>query len=330
MRIGERFSASPCHLCGGTQRALLATRGRGYVPLRTAVCTGCGLVAHDPLPDPAELAAFYAERYRCDYKGAERPKPKHVLRALRGAVSRAARLAPHLPPGARVLDVGASSGEFVHVMRRLGHAASGIEPNRGYAAAARERWGVGLEVAGIEEARIAPASLDLVTLNHVLEHVHDPLATLRLCRAWLRPGGVLFVEVPNLAGVRKQAANTFHRAHIWNFTPATLRGVARRAGLAPLAGEAAGSTSLLLQAAPPAWPEPDPAEAERIIRQVREEQGALAYLLSGAPFSRRWHRLRRNIEEARLLRSGPLEAIAERLIAEAAIPPESALLRRAA
>jgi 2-polyprenyl-3-methyl-5-hydroxy-6-metoxy-1,4-benzoquinol methylase len=330
MQTAERFSATACLLCGGTDRALLATRGRGFVPLRTAICTGCGLVSHDPLPEPETLAAFYAERYRRDYKGGERPKPKHVLRALRGAVARAARLASHLPERARVLDVGASSGEFVHVMRRLGHEASGIEPNRGYAAAARERWGVALAAGGIEEARIAPASLDVVTLNHVLEHVRDPVATLAACRASLRPGGVLFVEVPNLAGMRKQAANTFHRAHIWNFTPATLHGVALRAGFVPLPGEAADSTSLLLCPARPATPAADPAEALRLMRQVRQEQGALAYLLSGAPFTRRWHRLRRNIDEAWLLRTAPLEALAERLIAEARIPRGQAAPRRAA
>ena len=300
MKIGARVAASPCGLCGGTERQVIATRGRGYVPLTTAVCTGCGLVSHHPLPDPAEVAAFYASRYRVAYKGAYEPKRKHALRALRGALARAARLAPSLPPGAQVLDVGASSGEFTYVMARHGFAARGLEPNRRYAAFARRTYGAMVETCGLEEASIAPGSLDLVTLNHVLEHLADPWDALRRVHGWLGPDGLLFVEVPNLAGVRKQAANTFHMAHIWNFTPETLRLLAWHCGFVPLEGEDASHTSFVMRkrrATDAAPMGANPALAERLARQVTTQGRPLAYLLSGSPVTRRVARLRRNIGE---------------------------------
>jgi 2-polyprenyl-3-methyl-5-hydroxy-6-metoxy-1,4-benzoquinol methylase len=330
LKIGARIAASPCRLCGGAERQVLATRGRGLQPLTTVVCRGCGLVSHHPLPDPAEVAAFYATRYRLAYKGGWEPKRKHALRAQRGAVARAARLAPLLPPGGHVLDIGASSGEFTYVMQRAGFAAQGIEPNLGYADFARRTYGVAVASGGLESAAIAPASLDLVTLNHVLEHLADPWDALRRIGRWLAPDGLLFIEVPNLAGVRKQATNTFHAAHIWNFTPETLALLAWQEGFALADPAERADTSMVFRRrrmgdAPPAGA--GPALAERLARQVATTGSPLAYLLSGAPVTRRLARLRRNIDERLVCaRHASLRAMADAVFDAA--PPAPAGARR--
>lgn len=318
MKIGARIGTSPCRLCGGAERQVLATRGRGLVPLTTVVCRGCGLVSHHPLPDAAEVAAFYATRYRVAYKGGWEPKRKHALRALRGAIDRARQLAPLLPPGARVLDVGASSGEFTYVMQRAGFAARGIEPNQGYAAFARRTYGVDVETGGLEDADIAPGSCDLVTLNHVVEHLADPWGALRRIHGWLAPDGLVFLEVPNLAGVRKQAATTFHVAHVWNFTPETLALLAWQAGFVNSRPAAGGGTSVVLRkrrAEDPAPAGAGPALAEELARQVATAGRPLAYLRSGAPFTRRIARLRRNMEEGIVcLRFGSVRGMADAIL----------------
>lgn len=327
MRIGERVQDKACLVCASEEREIVATLGRGFVPLTTGICPGCGLVSHAPLPDAAEVHAFYAQKYRVDYKGGYEPKRKHSLRAIRGAVARAKRLAPYLPVGARVLDIGASSGEFTYAMTRAGLAATGIEPNQGYAAFARRAYSVDIINAPLEEVDLADSSFDLITLNHVFEHLVDPLKSLTTIRRWLKPNGVLFIEVPNLAGVRKQVINTFHYAHIWNFTPETLIAVLHKAGFAPLPDQIGTSTSLVfakVASAEPSDPVKFSGAAERIKAQIRNEQSFLSYVLSGAPFARRWARLNRNIDELRTTkRFATVRDMADAIIDQARIEPRA-------
>jgi len=321
MQTGDTFSTQPCGLCGALERQVLGTRGRGLEPLTTVVCRGCGLVSHHPLPAPEAVAAFYATQYRLAYKGDWNPKPKHTLRALDGAIARARRLLPLVPQGARVLDLGASSGEFTYVMGRAGCAARGIEPNLGYGAFARRTYGVDITSSGFQDAVVAPASLELITLNHVLEHLPDPWEALRRIEGWLAPTGLLFVEVPNLIGTRKLAMNTFHRAHIWNFTPQTLCLLAWQTGFVPCAGEDTTRTSLVFRKRRETDPMPlgaDPALAARLFGQVTGAQGLSNYLGSGTFLARRWNKWRRSLDEARRLRGvSDIKAFADARVAEA-------------
>ena len=334
MSIGNHVAAQACIVCANDNRRVIATLGRGLKPLTTAMCPSCGLVSHHPLPNPDEVAAFYASKYRVDYKGGWEPKRKHALRAIRGAAARARRLAPLIPSGAHVLDIGASSGEFTYAMMRLGYRAFGVEPNHGYAAFARRTYGVDVARAPIEDAVFGAGAFSLVTLNHVLEHLTDPIGVLAKINLWLEPGGFLFLEVPNLEGVRKQVINTFHFAHIWNFAPATLTALARRGGFEPIDGEDPRSTSLVFRKAGPPQPSlslPQLGVAETLLRQLANEQSFAAYVLSGAPFSRRWRRLQRNVDElATVRRYASVREMADAILDATPIHPRRAGLHAAA
>jgi hypothetical protein len=62
--------------------------------------------------------------------------------------------------------------------------------------------------------------------------------------------------------------------------------------------------------------------AARYLARLQTEQSPLGYLLSGAPFTRRWSRLKRNLEERRALRAFPDErAMADAVIASAGVRP---------
>jgi SAM-dependent methyltransferase len=141
------------------------------------------------------------------------------------------------PPG-RLLDIGAGRGRFVAAARAAGWKADGIEPSLRGVVAARA-LGVELEQAGIEQANVAPSSLDAAALWHVLEHLDDPGAALQRIASWLRPGGLLVVGVPNLASVQARAggARWYHLdvpRHRTHFTVVGLHALLRRHGLEPV------------------------------------------------------------------------------------------------
>lgn len=219
----------PCNLCQGYDASVIARRSRSGRPLRTVACHACGLVWSDPRPH--EARRFYAEDYRLAYKNSFRPKPKHVLRAGKVALSRLGKIHSHVRPGLQVLDVGSGGGEFAYLLATLGLAVKGIEPNRGYAGYAAEEYGLDVEQGFIGDAVLPPASYDLITIWHVLEHTENPRAVLAQLRDALKPGGTLVVEVPNVEATCQSPRSTFHEAHLYNFNIATLQALAAASGL---------------------------------------------------------------------------------------------------
>jgi len=311
MNLAETLSSAsrvqaqtPCPLCAGTQAALVCeVDGKTGEPLRTLMCSGCGLGRIDPLPDRLALEAWYRDAYRQEYKSSIQPKMRHVLRAGRNARDRWSWLTSHarLPQGFhKTLDVGSSSGEYVFLMQQLGFDAAGIEPHAGYAAYARDQLGLNvLHGAVLDHADRWPAEdLHLITMFHVLEHMVSPVETLATFRRLLAPDGLLFIEVPGSTRLCGHAT-LFFKAHALHFTGPTLKAVVERAGFDVLALEAPWDGNIHLLARPsqrqpdaptPSIPDDSMWRAARMRTPVRY---AVQQLVTAAPL----RKLGRNIEE---------------------------------
>src|ERR1051325_5782406 len=212
----------PCNLCGARQVGEVSLRDRDGNPLRTVICQCCGLVWTDPRPAEEEVKKFYAHDYRLQYKGAWQPKFKHVHRGGKVSLDRLRWLRRFLRPADAILDVGAGGGELVYLLRGLGYDARGLEPNEGYARYAREELKLPIEMGFFKELELGGQTFDVVTLFHVLEHLEDPAGTVARLRDCLRPGGHLFIEVPNVEAKCQAPSRRFHLAHLYNFNAATL------------------------------------------------------------------------------------------------------------
>lgn len=103
-----------------------------------------------------------------------------------------------LPPGPhRILDVGSGTGAMPDLLTRFGQVV-GVEPSPLAAEVARERLGARVDLRqGEVPAALRPGErFDVLTLFDVLEHLDDPVATLRSLRPFLEPGATVVVTVP--------------------------------------------------------------------------------------------------------------------------------------
>ena len=212
---------APCDLCGGGLFEEIAQLDRRGNPLATVICVGCGLIAHRSIPSEAELAHYYAKKYRSDYHGEITPSPHRVIRAWRTGRQILTRLQPHLHRNDRVFEVGAGIGCNVKVFDLAGHDASGIEPGEGFHAFSRDQLCTRIEKINLADVPRRPA-YDVVLLIHVIEHFRSPRTALAHIHSILKAGGRLYVECPNVAAPHAAPGKLFHMAHIHNFTPQTL------------------------------------------------------------------------------------------------------------
>lgn len=293
----------PCNLCGEREVAILSNWSRSGKPLQTVICRACGLVWSDPRPH--EARHFYEDEYRLAYKQTYSPKPKHVLRAGKVALSRFEKIAELLSMRKAVLDVGTGGGEFAYLLQSLGHSVSGVEPNRGYAEYSIQEYGLTVQVGFVQDATFPLGSFDVVTIWHVLEHTEDPGGVLELLRSWLKVDGVLVVEVPNVESTCQAPKNTFHEAHLYNFNVVSLRRLAKKHGMQEawhVISRDGGNITMFLTRTEPLLEQPYEAEIpgnyEWVSKIVRGHSDLRRHL-TPLPYLRAWERLCRSLRERR-------------------------------
>src|SRR5205807_803790 len=186
----------------------------------------CGHMQLRPLPAEEDLDAAYGEAESEDYIEETAGQRETARRAL-------ARIERHVTPGA-LLDVGAWVGYLVAEAAERGWTATGIEPSTFASGFARERVGVDVRTGGLFDTELPAGSFDAVTMGDVIEHLVRPDAALRRAADLLRPGGVLWLALPD-AGSR--VARVMGRrwwsvipTHVQYFTRASAATLLRRCG----------------------------------------------------------------------------------------------------
>jgi SAM-dependent methyltransferase len=131
----------------------------------------------------------------------------------------------------RILDFGCGFGQFLEMCHLFGLDAYGVDRS------SARRSGAGIQVRG--ELDELTGKFDAITMFEVLEHLDEPLSTLKALRSLLNPGGLMIVEVPDTSGVSeirdRESYQKIHPLdHINAFTPESLVNIMRRAGLRPV------------------------------------------------------------------------------------------------
>ena len=139
-----------------------------------------------------------------------------------------------------LLDIGSGLGVFPYKMKEAGWRCVALDPDPRASAHAREA--VGVEAITGDFMKLpeqAAGMFHAVTLNKVLEHVADPTEMLRKAARHVKPGGFVYVEVPDVAAaVEGPGREEFFIEHLHVFSAESLLLLARQAGLRVLAVEA--------------------------------------------------------------------------------------------
>jgi SAM-dependent methyltransferase len=230
-------SKQPCAMCGGDDFEALVHQDRHLLGLHTCGCRRCGLVQINPRPDAAGLATFYERHYRRFYQGVTDPDQAYVHRFHKG--DRLRYTSAHLldvlslRDDSILLDYGCGEGSLFVALRDAGYRGHllGVEPNPQFA-----QYAARSSQATVHASIDAVETVDAVVLNHVLEHLADPVSTLLRIRSCLREAGRLYVDVPDAD--RYTSVSDFHIAHLLHFNQSTLTAVVQAAGFDVLACEA--------------------------------------------------------------------------------------------
>jgi SAM-dependent methyltransferase len=233
-----------CPGCGATEFAALPLRyeHRGSFPM--VECAACGLRFLSLQPSAEGLRELYgAEYFESDFRCGRSDSGYFAEDAFREENRGLLDAFEALRPPGRLLEVGCAGGWLLRHAIERGWQARGVELSADAVAHART---LGLEVfhGDLIEAALPAASFDLVYMGDVLEHVPEPLATLTEVARVLAPGGYLYLRGPitthSLARRLALTVSGWTRRdlvlreppyHLLEFTPRSLSGLARRAGL---------------------------------------------------------------------------------------------------
>ncbi len=222
--VAAPAAASACPVCSGS-----GVPEDRFGPAPLFRCVACGFTY---LVDEVG-SELYGDRYFEAYAGGD--YLAHASRRRRESRVRLGLLARVAPPPGRLLEIGAAAGFFLEEAGALGYEGLGIEPNPAMAAFARDTLGVDVRTGKLGAVALEAASFDAACAFHVIEHLDEPLAAMRSIHAALRPGGHVFVEVPNAesAGARRRGADwppLDLPYHVGHHGPRSLRTVLERAG----------------------------------------------------------------------------------------------------
>lgn len=243
-------SCVTCPLCNKRKGKLISSKDRHREPLKTYCCGSCGMVFNHPLPTKTENEAFYSHQYRRQYKKTTIPKKRHHYRYARQVIGQVLHYPAAYKKASKILDIGAGSGEFCALMSAMKKNVQAVEPTKSYAEYIRQTFGVSVFAGQIDDFKTTE-KFDFVRLNHVLEHMIQPIQQLVRIREMMHDNAILHIEVPDFKEYcrLKSPGRIFHYGHIYNFDNYTLRATAAKAGFAAV--YTVSNTSIYFKKCPP-------------------------------------------------------------------------------
>ncbi|AMA08219.1 class I SAM-dependent methyltransferase [Picosynechococcus sp. PCC 73109] len=218
-----------------------AQQSKYLFPVKTGKlvkCKNCHLIYYTPQPSPQELEEFYnSEAYRSEFSESPMSGTEFATNRYLQFESALKKYAPQIlrQSSRKLLDIGCGTGDFLKVAKQYNWQVSGTEISPIASAKANQFLGEMCVATGDAlSLELLSNYYDMVTLYHVIEHLLDPNTLIQKVYQLLKPGGIFFIETPNIAGFGAKLKG--HRwsqikppEHIIYFQPSSLKYCLQRA-----------------------------------------------------------------------------------------------------
>ena len=221
---GERFrgfvkmkNLEKCEICGGGNfEFLFKQRDKNLnFPEKFSLnkCKNCGIIFLNPQPNFEELKKHYSSDKYYSLKKVDRNSKKSKLRLFLYNVyfNRKHKnyflkfiFSPikfmvrgtEIIKGKRLLDIGSGSGQFLYEMKQFGLDVYGVEPGE-FDEKGNKKEKLNIKKSDLISAKYQEDFFDIITMNHVLEHINNPDETLKEINRILKKDGMFIIGVPN-------------------------------------------------------------------------------------------------------------------------------------
>ncbi len=217
-----------CPICDSTSFQQLLT-ARDYTvsqkDFHLQQCNTCNFVVTSPRPDQSSISEFYkSEKYISHSGGRKTLMDKIYVQARSTTLKWKHELISHFKSGGKILDYGCGTGEFLRFMQAKNWKVSGVEPSE----TAREKATEITKTKIFSDLKSTKDKFDIITLWHVLEHVHNLNEKIDELINHLKEGGIIFIAVPNRESVDakkygSQWAGYDVPRHLWHFSQSNMK-----------------------------------------------------------------------------------------------------------
>lgn len=187
-------------------------------------CNGCGFKFTNPRPEEQKIGAYYQSEEYVSHSNTSKGVVNSLYQLVRKyTLSQKFKLVAGLSKGKSILDYGSGTGDFLNFCKKNGWNTQGMEPDEGARRMSIERFGLNV-ISPLQIKTLHADSFDIITLWHVLEHVHQLKPTLASLVGSLKKEGKLLIAVPNYTSFdarfyQKHWAAYDVPRHLYHFSP---------------------------------------------------------------------------------------------------------------
>jgi len=197
-------------------------------------CESCGFKFTNPRPSPTEIGIYYQSEEYISHSNTNKGVVNKAYQTVRNyTLKDKLRLINSLNTEKTLLDIGCGTGMFLKKCREAGWQVKGTEPDNRTRQVAVSNSQADIQPDFLEA--FSDQQFDIITMWHVLEHVHQLDDTVKKLYTNTKTNGKLIIAVPNADSYDAQKYQEYWAAydvprHLYHFNQKTLKQLIEKFG----------------------------------------------------------------------------------------------------